>query len=121
MRPHGPIRQAALRAAWEVVGSRADQPWVTRHDLEQRLVPAGVGRRAIKFTWENLLRSGALRRQGRVFVPTLGRQVLACEPVALAGPPQAGGARSQSAAVMPDLAALWWRGGASSNGMGGAM
>lgn len=119
MRPHGPIRQAALRAAWDVASARGDQPWVTRHDLEQRLVPAGVGRRAVKYTWENLLRSGALQRQGRVWVPAVGRQVQACLPVAPAhgvGADARAAARAagapQRGAQVPDLAALWWRGSA---------
>lgn len=115
MRPPGPIRQAALQAAREVASTRTLQPWVTRHDIEQRLVQAGVGRRAVKHTWENLLRCGALRRMGRVHVPALGRQVWACAPVE-PGAPGVCMQRGFAAPAGPDLMALWWRGGASKGG-----
>jgi hypothetical protein len=83
-RPMGEIGQAVLKTAWEVALERARHPMpgVTQHDVMARLVPKGVARRSVRWTWQNLVRSAALRPLGKaVQVPGVPRPVQAYVPV----------------------------------------
>ena len=83
MRPAGEIRQAVLSTAWELAVERAMQPiaGATQHEVAARLRPKGVAPRAVRWTWDNLVRAGQLRPVGPVLHPQLGRTVQACAPV----------------------------------------
>lgn len=83
-RPAGEIRRAVLKTAWELALERATQPaaGVTQHDVMLRLVPKGVARRSVKWTWENLARAGQLRPVGKaVQVPGSARPMQPYLPV----------------------------------------
>jgi hypothetical protein len=87
LRPPGEIRRAALDAAWAVASERAQSAapgavaGVTQRDVLARLVPIGVARHAVKHTWENLVRAGALRPVGKMQVPGAPRPLQAYAPV----------------------------------------
>lgn len=87
MRPAGEIRQAVLRAAWDVAAERASLPVAaaTHHDVAARLVPAGVARHAVLNTWKNLVRSGQLRPVAPVKALGASRPLLACVPACAPG------------------------------------
>lgn len=82
MRPLGEISRAALRSAWDVAVERAKQPvpGATVRDLEARLVPAGIGRTALRNTVKNLARLGHLRPVGQVRVVGSSRSMVAYAP-----------------------------------------
>lgn len=115
MRPPGEIRRATLAAAWAVAAERAvgDAPrcGVTRLDVLSRLTPQGVGRQAVKHTWENLVRAGLLRPLPlqKVTRPGASRPLQAYEPVAEA---EAGVSRSRCSAASLDILerSFWGRG-----------
>lgn len=106
MRPAGEIRQQALAVAWEVAEKRRGTPvpGCTFHDLTARLVPKGVSVKAVRHTWKNLVRSGALGPVGKVRAPGVSRPVLACVPaVPMPAQPSPG-------AELHDLARAWVNG-----------
>jgi hypothetical protein len=85
MRPAGEIRRAVLQAAWDVAVQRAMQPvaGATQIDVVARLVPhQGMTRRSVKFTWQNLLRSGHLQPVGQLRLPDSPRALRAYVPAA---------------------------------------
>ena len=87
MRPAGEIRQAVLKAAWDVVTACGDTPLAgaTHRDVADRLVPSGVARHAVLHTWKNLVRSGQLLPVQPVRRAGSSRALLACVPAVPAG------------------------------------
>lgn len=88
MRPAGEIRVAALQAAWDVAVERALQPvpGATQRDVLARLVPKGMGRNAVRFTWKNLVRHGHLQLVGQLRLPDSPRALQAYVPAAQSRP-----------------------------------
>lgn len=85
-RPRGEIAQRVLQAALELAVERALQPAPggTVRCLEQRLVQAGVGRQAARFTVKNMARAGHLVPVGRVQLAGCARPLTALAPAGLA-------------------------------------
>jgi len=81
-RPIGEIRLAVLRAAGELAVQRAQAPvqGPTWRDVAGTLVPRGVSQAAVRHTWKNLVRAGALQPVGRVKVPGVSVRLQACIP-----------------------------------------
>jgi hypothetical protein len=84
-RPPGEIRAAALREAHQLVEWQraSDRPvGVTWRSLAEVLVPQGVARDAVRYTWKNLTRTPAMQRVGAVRVQGSARPMVAYVPVA---------------------------------------
>ena len=82
MRPPGEIRQAVLSTARGFARARAetDAPGAAWREVAEQLVPKGIAERAVRNTWKNLVRSGALQPVGQVRVPGVSRALQVCAP-----------------------------------------
>lgn len=107
-RPAGEIRAAALREAQQLVEWQraSDRPvGVTWRSLAEVLVPQGVARDAVRYTWKNLTRTPAMQRVGAVRVQGSARPMVAYVPVQA---PCAGhGAAGVGAALLEGVARSW--------------
>lgn len=92
-RPAGPIRQAVALTAERLVeapdGPRyGGRPAVTYQDLQAHLVPAGVGRKAVRTTLARLVRDGALEFVAEVTLEHSRRPLKAYAPARGNAPPK---------------------------------
>ena len=96
MRPPGEIRQAVLSTARGFARARAgtSTPGAVWREVAEQLVPKGIAERAVRNTWKNLVRSGALQPVAEVRVPGVSRALQACAPAA------------STAAPLPDVGAV---------------
>jgi hypothetical protein len=88
MRPPGEIRHAVLHAARGFAQQRARDavPGAVWREVAAQLRPAGIAEHAVRDTWKNLVRSGALQPVGEVRVSGVSRALLACAPAPAHGP-----------------------------------
>lgn len=82
MRPAGEIRHAVLQAARGFAQQRADHavPGAVWREVAAQLRPAGIAESAVRNTWKNMVRSGALQPVGQVRWAGASRVLLACAP-----------------------------------------
>ena len=83
MRPPGEIRRSVLDVSARLSAARAGHavPGAVWTEVAAELVPRGIAAHAVRDTWKNLVRSGALQRVGPVRVPWASRAMQACAPV----------------------------------------